>query len=63
MLLWFTLSTALVFVGLALILDHGFYNGQAVYTVPLWRYYVLEIQLAWRSSGNLGRVSLIASCK
>ncbi len=56
-LLWFVVGSVAVFVAMALILKHEFYNGQAVFVVPLWQYYLMEIRLAWQSSGNLGPTS------
>jgi hypothetical protein len=34
-----------------------FYNGHAIYRTRLWHYDVLEIELAWNSTGNLGPTS------
>jgi hypothetical protein len=35
-------------------LSMDFYDGRAVYRTFVWHYYLLEIQRAWNSSGNLG---------
>lgn len=48
---WFVAGFILVFAGMALLCPMDFYNGRAIYRTKLWRYYVLEVQLASRSSG------------
>jgi hypothetical protein len=35
----------------------GFYTGSFVYRTSAWHYYLLEIQRAWNSQGNLGPTS------
>ena len=54
---WFVLGFAVVFVGIAVFRKVGFFTGQAVYIVPLWQYYWLEIQRAAMSTGNVGATS------
>ena len=59
--LWFTLGFAIVFLVMALVWPMHFYDGRSVRQTWLWQYYLLEIQLALNSSGNLGQTSGNAS--
>jgi hypothetical protein len=54
---WFLLGFFVVFIGTAIFYPMSFYNGRGVYGTVLWRYYALECQQQWRSSGNLGPTS------
>jgi hypothetical protein len=35
-------------------LSRDFYDGHAIYRTRVWHYYLLEMQRAWNSTGNLG---------
>jgi hypothetical protein len=52
--LWFTLGFSFVFLLVALVWPMPFFDGQIVRRTMLWQYYLLEIQSALKSSGNLG---------
>ena len=54
--LWFLAGFLLVFVGMSLTVTRFSMHpsGNAVVSCKLWEYYVIEIQRALRSSGNLG---------
>ena len=54
--LWFVAGFLLVLVGMSF-LPMGYYDGRAVYQTSLWRYYLLELRLAWNSTGALGPTS------
>jgi hypothetical protein len=54
--IWFVVGFLVVMVGL-LFYPMYFYDGRALFAVPVWRYYALEIQRAWSSSGSLGAPS------
>jgi Zn-dependent protease len=51
---WFTLGFSLAFLVVALVWPMPFFDGQIVRRTMLWQYYMLEIQSALKSSGNLG---------
>lgn len=50
-----------VFMVIALIWPMTFYDGFSLRPTVLWQYYLLEIHLAWNSSGYLGPTSENAS--
>jgi hypothetical protein len=50
---WFVAGFLLVLVGMSF-LSMDFYDGRVIYQTRVWHYYVLEIQRAWNSTGNLG---------
>src|SRR5438128_391597 len=55
--LWFFAGFLVVFLGLALVYPMHFFDGHSVRQTPLWKYYLLEIQLELNSTGNLGPTS------
>ncbi len=55
--LWFVAGFHLVFIGMSLLFSMDFYDGRVLYRTKVWHYYVLEIQRAWNSTGNLGATS------
>ena len=55
--LWFSTGFIVVFLALAIAYPMHFYDGGSVRQTRLWQYYLLEIQLAMNSSGNLGPTS------
>jgi uncharacterized membrane protein len=55
--LWFIAGFLLVFLGMSILFSMDFYDGHAVYNTKVWHYYVLEIERAWNSTGNLGPTS------
>jgi len=59
--LWFAIGFVIVFLVMALVWPMHFYDGRSVRQTWLWQYYLLEIQLALNSSGNLGPTSGNAS--
>jgi hypothetical protein len=54
---WFWAGFLVAFLGLAIVYPMRFYDGGAVRQTTLWQYYLLEIQLQARSTGNLGPTS------
>jgi hypothetical protein len=52
--LWFMIGFAVIFFAMALVWPMHFYDGRTARQAWLWQYYLLEIQLALNSSGNLG---------
>jgi hypothetical protein len=54
--LWFVAGFLIVLIGMSF-LSRDFYDGRAVHRTFVWRYYILEVQRAWNSTGNLGPTS------
>lgn len=55
--LWFLVGFVVVFLALAMLYPMYSFDGRAVHRTTLWRYYLLEMQQAWNSTGAIGPTS------